>query len=152
MLDTIFPLVHELGPRPYGRRQVRARLREKRREEDINVLISSLNWCSGSRVSFASDSAAITRQELTIARVRELVDRSLPTFAIPGQRVTFLKLLRGRDVYDSRDSGLSLVSFRSVSKISMSTTITTSPRVEKVVTGETRQYLKNDMERMLGST
>ena len=35
MLDTIFPslLVHELGPRPHGRRQVRAWLLDKRREE-----------------------------------------------------------------------------------------------------------------------
>ena len=36
VLDTIFPLplVHELEPRPQGRRQVRAWLRDKRREED----------------------------------------------------------------------------------------------------------------------
>ena len=77
MLDTIFPLplVHELGPRPHGRRQVRAWLRDKRREEDVNALISSLNWCSGSRAPFAADSSTTPRQELVIARVRELVDR-----------------------------------------------------------------------------
>ena len=52
MLDTIFPLplVHELGPRPHGRGQVRAWLRDKRREEDINALISSLNCFSGPKV------------------------------------------------------------------------------------------------------
>ena len=69
VLDTIFPLpmVRELGPRPRGRRQVRAWSRDKRREEDVNALISSLNWCSGSRVPFASDSVLTPRQE---ARVR----------------------------------------------------------------------------------
>ena len=76
------------------------------------------------------------------ARVRELVDRSLPTFAIPGQRVAFLKLLRGRGVYDTRDGGLSLASFRSVTKISMLATTAGSPRVETVVTGETRSPRK----------
>ena len=91
MLDTIFPLplMRELGPRLHGLRQVRAWLRDKRRGEDINALISSLYWCSWSRAPFASDSATTPRQELVIARVRELVDRSLPTFAIPGQRVAF---------------------------------------------------------------
>ena len=110
VLDSFFPppLVHELGPRPQGRRQW---LRDERREKDVNALISSLDWCSGSRVPCASDSATTPRQELVIARVRELVDRSLPTFAIPGQRVAFLKLLRGRGVYDTRDGGLSLASF-----------------------------------------
>ena len=130
---------HELVPRPHGWRQVRAWLRDQRREEDINALISSLHWCCGSRVPFASDS------------VTELVDRSLPTFAIPGQRVAFLKLLRGRGVYDTRDGGLSLASFRSVSKISMPTTTAGSHRVETVVTGETHQYLENGMERLLRS-
>ena len=70
------------------------------------------------------------------ARVRELVDRSLPTFAIPGQRVAFLKLLRGRGVYDMRDGG-----FLSVSKISVPATTAGSPFVETVVTGETRRYI-----------
>ena len=60
-----------------------------------------------------------------------------------------LKLLRGRGVCDARDGGLSLASFRSVSKISMPTTTAGSPRA--VVTGETRQYLENGMERMLRS-
>ena len=92
------------------------------------------------------------RQDLVAARVRELVNRSLPTIAIPGQRVAFLKLLRGRGVYDTRDGGLNLASFRSVSKISLpATTAARSPRVETVVTGETRQYLENGMERMLRS-
>ena len=63
-----------------------------------------------------------------------------------------MKLLRGRGVYDTRDCGLSLARFRSVSKISMPTTTAGSPRVETVVTGETRQYLvENGMERMLRS-
>ena len=58
VLDSIFPLplVHELGPRPQVRRQVRAWLRDKRREEDVNALISRPNWCSGSRAPFAADS------------------------------------------------------------------------------------------------
>ena len=86
-----------------------------------------------------------------IARVRELVDRSLPTFAIPRQRVAFLKLLRGRGVYHMRDGGLSLASFRSVSKISLPATTAGSPRFGAVVPGETRQYLENGMERMLRS-
>ena len=118
---TIFPLplVHELGPRPQGGSQVRAWLRDKRREEDVNGLISSLNWYSGSIAPFASDSVPAPRQDLVTARIRELVDRSLPTFAIPGQRVAFMKLLRGRGVYDTRDGRLSLASFRSVSKISL---------------------------------
>ena len=77
------------------------------------------------------------------------MDRSLPTFAIPGQRVAFLKLLRGRGVYGTRDGGLSLASFRSVSKISLPTTTAGSLRVQTVVTGETRQYLENGMEHML---
>ena len=40
VLDSIFPLSidDELGPRPQGRRQVRAWLRDKRREEDVNAL------------------------------------------------------------------------------------------------------------------
>ena len=58
-----------------------------------------------------------SRDNLVTARVRELVDRSLPTFAIPGQRVAFLKLLRGRGVHDTRDGGLSLASFRSVKNL-----------------------------------
>ena len=111
VLDTIF----ELGPRPQGRRQVRAWSRDERCEEDINALISSLSWCSGSRAAFATDSVPTPRQDLVIAQIRELVDRSLPTFAIPRQRVAFLKLLRGRGVYDERDGGHSLASFRSVS-------------------------------------
>ena len=153
VLDSTLPLplVRQLGPRPHGRVQVRAWLRDKRREEDVNALISSLNWCSGSRAPFAADSVPTPRQYLVKARVRELVDRSLPTFAIPGQRVAFLKLLRGRDVYDTRDGGLSLASFRSVLKISMPTTTAGSLRVETAVTGETRQYLENGMERMLRS-
>ena len=91
----------------------RAWLRDKRREED-NALISSLDWCSGSRAPFASDSVPAPRQDLVTARVREFVDRSLPMFVIPGQRAAILKLLRGRGVYDARDGGLSLASFRSV--------------------------------------
>ena len=86
-----------------------------------------------------------------IARVRELVDRSLPTFAIPGQRVAFLKLLRRRGVYDTRDGGLSLASFRSVSKISLPATTAGCLRVDAVVTGETLQHLENGIERTLRS-
>ena len=78
----------------------------------MNALISSLNWCSGSRAPLAADLVPTPRQDLVTTLVRELVDRSLPTFAIPGQRVAFLKLLRGRGVYDTRDGGPSLVSFR----------------------------------------
>ena len=94
VLDSLFPfpLVHELGPRPQGRKQVRAC--DKRREEDVNALVSGLNSV-----------VPTPRQDLVTARVRELVDRSLPTFAIPGQRVAFLKLLRGRGVYDMHDGG-----------------------------------------------
>ena len=55
-----------------------------------------LNWCAGSRAPVAVDSITTPRQNLVIARVRELVDRSLPTFPIPEQREEFLKLLRGR--------------------------------------------------------
>ena len=58
---------------------------------------------------------------------------------------------RGRGVYDTCDGGLSLASFRSVSKISMPTTTAGSPRVETVVTGETRQCFEHGMERMLRS-
>ena len=65
--------------------------------------------------------------------------------------MAFLKLLRGRGVYDTRDGGLSLASFRSVSKISLPTTTAGSPRVETGMTDETRQYLENGMERMLRS-
>ena len=65
--------------------------------------------------------------------------------------MAFLKLLRSRGVYDMHDGGLSLASFRSVSKFSMPTTSAGSPRVETVVTGETRQDLENGMERMLRS-
>ena len=54
----------------------------------------------------------------------------------------------GRGVYDARDGGLSLANFRSISKISLPTTTAGSPRVESVVTGETRQSLENGMERM----
>ena len=140
-----------LGPRPQEWRQVRAWLRDKRREEDVNALISSLNWCPGSRAPFASGSVPTPRQDLVTARVRELVDRSLPMFAIPGQRVAFMKLLRGRGVYDTRDGGLSLASFFVLCQKSMPTTTAGSPRVETVVTGETRQYLENGMERMLRS-
>ena len=116
VLDSLFPLpsVYELGPRPQGRKQVRALLCDKKRVEDV---ISDLNWCSGSKARFAVDSVPTPRQDLVIARVRELVDRSVPTFAIPGQRVAFLKPLRDRGVYDTRDGGLSLASFRSASKI-----------------------------------
>ena len=98
VLDSLFPLplVHELGPRPQGRKRVRAWLCDKRREEDVNALISSLNWCAGSRAPFAVDSVTSPRQNLVIARLRELVDRSLPMFAISGQREDFLKLLRAR--------------------------------------------------------
>ena len=48
VLDSLFPLpsVHELGPRPQGRKQVRAWLCGKRREEDVNALISDLTVCS----------------------------------------------------------------------------------------------------------
>ena len=82
------------------RRQVRVWLRDKRREEDVNALISCLNWCS------AADSVP-----------RELVDRSLPTFAIPGQRVAFLKLLRGSGVYDTRDGWTQPDKFRIGSRL-----------------------------------
>ena len=42
VLDSIFPLplVHELGPRPQERTQVRAWFRTKRREGDVNALCS----------------------------------------------------------------------------------------------------------------
>ena len=49
----------------------------------------------------------------------------------------FVTLLR------SRDGGLSLASFRYVSKISLPATTAGSLRVETVVTGEARQYLEN---------
>ena len=134
VLDSIFPfsLVHELGPRQQGRRQARAWSRDKRREEDVNALISSLNWCSGSRAPFAADSMPTPRQDLVTARVRELVDRSLQTFAIPGQRVAFLKLLRGRGVYDTRDGGLSLARFCSVSKILLPATTVDLPALRRL--------------------
>ena len=134
------PLTRELGPRPQGRKQVRAWLRDKRHEEDVNALISSLKWCSGSRAPVAADPVPTPRQDLVTAQVRE-----------SGQRVGFLKLLRGRGVYDTRDGGLSLACFRSVSKISLPATTAGSPSVETVVTGETRQYLENGMERMVRS-
>ena len=53
-MDTIIslPLVRELGPHPQRRSQLRAWLRNERREEGINALISSLNWGSGSRAPF----------------------------------------------------------------------------------------------------
>ena len=54
-------------------------------------------------------------------------------------------------MYDTRDDGLSLASFRSVSKISLLGTTAGSLSVETNVTGETRQYLENGMERMLRS-
>ena len=59
--------------------------------------------------------------------------------------MAFLKLLRGRGVYDTC-GGLSLASSRSVSKISMPATTAGSLHVETVVTGETRQYLENGMD------
>ena len=70
-LDSIFPLplVRELGPRPQGRMQVRAWLCDKKREEDINALISSLNWCSGLKAPVAVDSVPTSRQDLVTARV-----------------------------------------------------------------------------------
>ena len=147
VLDSIFPLplVHEFGLRPQGRRQVRAWLRDKRTPIPL------------SRVSVGAPGQERRLQLIRclhrdkIRRVRELVDRSLPTFAIPGQRVPFLMLLRGRGVYDTRDGGLSLASFRSVSKISLPATTAGSHRVETSVTGETRQHLENGMERMLRS-
>ena len=113
VLDSLFPLpsVHELGLPPQERKQVRAWLSDKRCEEDVNALISSLNWCSGSKTPFATDLAPTPRQDLVTARVRELVHQSLPMFAIPGQRAALLKLLRGRGVYDARDGGLSLAVF-----------------------------------------
>ena len=106
VLDTLFPipLVRELGPRPHRWRQVRAWLRDKRREEDVNA-------CSGSRAPFAAVSVLTPKKDLVTAGVKELVDRSLPTFAIPEQRVALLKLLRGRGVCDARDGGLSLAIF-----------------------------------------
>ena len=54
-------------------------------------------------------------------------------------------------MYDPRDGGLILASFRSVSRISLPAIPAGSLRVETVVTVETRQYLENDMERMLRS-
>ena len=79
VLDTIFPLhlTRELGPRLEGRKQVRTLLRDKRREEDVNALISSFSGCSGSREPFAADSVPTPRQDLVTARVGELVGRSL---------------------------------------------------------------------------
>ena len=56
--------------------------------------------------------------------------------------MAFLKRLRGRGVFDTRECGLSLVSFRSVSKISMPASTAGFPRVETVVTGATRQPRK----------
>ena len=44
-----------------------------------------------------------------------------------------------------------MASFRSVSRISLPATTAESPRVETVVTGETRQYFENGMERMMRS-
>ena len=149
VLDYLFPLpsVHALGPRPQERKQFRAWLSDKRCEEDVNALISSLNWCSGSKTPFATDLVPTPRQDLLSAG-QGVVHQSLPMFAIPGRRAAFLKLLRGRCVYDARDGGLSLANFRSMSKISLPTTTAGSPRVESVVTGETRQSLENGMERM----
>ena len=95
--------------------------------------------------SFASVDAFIV---MTVAGCR---DPRIQFYAIPGQRAAFLKLLRGRGVYDARDGGLSLASFRSMSKISLPTTTAGSLRVESVVTGETREFLENGMERMLRS-
>ena len=115
---------------------MRAWFRDKRREEDIDALISGLNWCTGSRAPCAADSVPTPRQDLVTARVRESVGRSLPTFAIPGQRVTLLKLQRGRGVCGTRDGGLSLASF-----------IAVSPRVEAVVL-RSRQEISEMNERL----
>ena len=52
------------------------------------------------------------------------------TFGFPWQRAAFLKLLRGRAVYDARDGGLKLASFRSMSRISLPSTTGGSLRVE----------------------
>ena len=60
-----------------------------------------------------------------------------------------MKLLRGRGVHDTRDGELCLASFRTVSKISMPAATAGSPRVETVVTGETRQYLEHGMDHPL---
>ena len=44
---SLLPSFHELGPRPQRRKQVRAWLSDKRCEEDVDALITSLNWCCG---------------------------------------------------------------------------------------------------------
>ena len=66
VLASIFPLPldHELGPRPQGRRQVRACFRDKRRKEVVNALASSLNWCSESGAPFAADSVPTQRDKI----------------------------------------------------------------------------------------
>ena len=90
-LDQLFPLplVFELGPRPPRRRQVRARLRDRRREDDSMApsLPSIFAQVRGHPLLLIRRFTA--RQNVVTARVRELVDRTLPTFAIPGQRARF---------------------------------------------------------------
>ena len=71
-LSFPLPSVHELGPRPQRRKQVRAWLSDKRCEEDVNTLISNLNRCSWSQTPCATDLVPTPRQGLVIARVREL--------------------------------------------------------------------------------
>ena len=100
VLDSLFPLplVHELGPRPQEGKRVRAWLCDKRREEDVNALISSLNWCAGSRAPFAVDSTTAPRQNLVIARVQGACRSVTPNVRDPRTAREFLKLLRSRGV------------------------------------------------------
>ena len=154
-LDGLFPLhlLKDAGGRPVGRTRVRRWRQEVRQVADQDALITSLNWCAGCNTPTARIDPALCGPGLrsVYARIMGLVSDTAPVAAIPNRRAAFLELLRGRCVYDQRDGGLNLVSFRSVSRISLPSSTAGSPAVETVVSDAARQFLGGDLQRMLRS-
>ena len=149
----LVPLIGGAGPRPSGSARLRQWRRHRRRCQDINGAITSLNWCAGRATPSATGPSQPTfRQGMVHARVGKLVDQIRPKDAIPCRRASFLEMLRGRCAYDCDGGGLSLVSFRSVAHISLPDSTQGSPSVESVVDAGARQFLEDNMVRMLRGT
>ena len=77
------------------------------------------------------------------------VDDFMDYDAIPKQQEAFRALLRGRSVYDTTATGLSLASFSSVSSVSLPATTAGAPALIDIAPSEALHYMDRKLQRML---
>ena len=115
---------------------------------------SSVGGINSEHVGLASEDGGEARriQAEVEARIVEGVRDFADYDAIPKQKEAFGSLLRGRGVYDTEASGLSIASYVSVSSVSLPVTTAGSPLLTDIAPEEALHFMRGKLQRMLRST